>query len=85
MRSALVKRALGATYKTRKTYVKENADGSTSSYTEVVESETPPDTTAIFGALNLYDPEYIKDKKNFELKKQELELKRQQMLEKKEW
>ena len=85
LRSALVKRALGATYRTRKTYVKENADGSTSSYTEVVESETPPDTTAIFGALHLHDPEHIKDKKNFELKKQELELKRQQMLEKKEW
>lgn len=85
LRSALVKRALGAVYRTTKTYIKENSDGSTYSYTEVVEQEQPPDTTAIFGALNLYDPAYVKDKKNFELKKEELELKRQQLLDKKEW
>lgn len=38
----------------------------------------PPETTAIFGALNLYDEEYVKDKKAHELKKRELELKEQQ-------
>lgn len=85
LRSALVKRALGYRYRTTKTYIKENPDGSVTSYTETVENELPPDTTAIFGALNLYDNDYVKDKKNFELKKEELELKRQQLLEKNEW
>lgn len=36
----------------------------------------PPDTTAIFGVLNLYDDEYVKDKKAYELKREELDLKK---------
>ena len=36
----------------------------------------PPDTTAIFGALNRFDPNYKKDSAYYELKKQELELKK---------
>lgn len=43
------------------------------------ETYYPPDTTAIFGALNIYDKDYIKDKANYILKKEELELKKQQM------
>ena len=44
----------------------------------------PPDTTAIFGALNLYDPDYVKDKKGYELKEQELKL-REKIAENKDW
>lgn len=84
LRGALVKRALGFTYEEKKQYIKEDEDGSKAKYTEITTKQALPDCTAIFGALNLYDPEYVKDKKNYDLKKQELELRRE-MAENKDW
>lgn len=84
LRSALVKRALGFAYEEKKQYIKEDEDGSKAKYTEITTKQALPDTTAIFGALNIYDPEYVKDKKNYDLKKQELELRRE-MAENKDW
>ena len=76
LRSALVKRALGFTYEEKKVYKKKDAGGKESVYTELQTKHALPDTTAIFGALNLYDPDYVKDRKSHELKEQELELRK---------
>ncbi len=77
LRSALVKRALGFTYEEKKQYITEDEDGHKKKHTEITTKQALPDTTAIFGALNIYDPEYVKDKKAHELKEQELELRRE--------
>lgn len=77
LRSALVKRALGFSYEEKKQYITEDDIGGKKKHTEITTKQALPDTTAIFGALNLYDPEYVKDKKAHELKEQELELRRQ--------
>lgn len=84
LRSSLVKRALGFSYEEKKQYITEDADGNKKKHTEIITKYALPDTTAIFGALNIYDPEYVKDKKQHELKQQELEL-RKQMAESKDW
>lgn len=78
LRSALVKRALGFTYEEKKQYITEDETGSKKKHTEITTKQALPDTTAIFGALNIYDPEYVKDKKAHELKEQELELRKMQ-------
>ena len=36
----------------------------------------PPNVTAIFGAYNRFDPNYVKDKAYFKLKREELDLKK---------
>lgn len=84
LRSALVKRALGFTYEEKKQYITEGEDGKKKKHTEITTKQALPDTTAIFGALNIYDPSYVKDKKAHELKEQELELRRQ-IAESKDW
>lgn len=38
----------------------------------------PPNITALFGALNIYDKTYVKDRANYEIKKRELALKEKQ-------
>jgi hypothetical protein len=52
--------------------------------TKIVTKQALPDTTAIFGALNIYDKDYVKDRKQYELKQQELELRRMSA-EMKDW
>lgn len=84
LRSALVKKALGFEYEEMKVYTVEDEDGNKKKHIEKVKKYCPPDTTAIFGALNIYDPDYVKDKKQYELKQKELEL-RKMMAEAKEW
>lgn len=84
LRSALVKRALGYSYEEKKQYITEDADGNKKKHTEITTKYALPDTTAIFGALNIYDETYVKDKKNYELKQQELEL-RKMIAENKDW
>lgn len=84
LRSALVKKALGFTYEEKKQYITEDEDGKKRKHTEITTKQALPDTTAIFGALNIYDPDYVKDKKQHELKQQELEL-RKMIAETKDW
>lgn len=84
LRSALVKRALGFSYEEKKQYITEDENGNKKKHTEITTKQALPDVTAIFGALNIYDPEYVKDKKQHELKQQELEL-RKMIAEAKEW
>lgn len=82
LRSALIKKALGFTYEIKKQYITEK-DGVKTKHTEVTTMQSLPDTTAIFGALNLYDSDYVKDRKNYELRQQELELRKQMAEEEK--
>ena len=84
LRSALVKRALGFSYEEKKQYITEDEQGNKKKHTEITTKQALPDTTAIFGALNIYDPDYVKDKKQHELKQQELEL-RKMIAENKDW
>lgn len=77
LRGALVNRALGMKVEEKKTYIKSNAKTGETKYTEITVKEIPPDTNAIYGALNIYDPDYVKDKKNYELKQEELQLRKQ--------
>ena len=84
LRSALVKKALGFQYEETKIYTTEDELGNKKKHIEKQIKQSLPDTTAIFGALNLYDDEYVKDKKAHKLKEEELELKKQ-ALELKEW
>lgn len=91
LRSALVKKALGFTYEEKEQYIKQEVDPETKRpigkpimHTRIVTKQALPDTTAIFGALNLYDEDYCKDKKQYELKQQELDL-RKMIAENKDW
>lgn len=95
LRSALVKKALGFQYEEKESYIKQEVEtdpvtketkpvGPKFMHTKILTRYQPPDTTAIFGALNIYDEDYVKDKKNYELKQQELELRKLQA-EIKDW
>lgn len=80
LRGALVKRALGFEYKEKKEYIKEELDekgektGKKNKYIEITTKHCLPDTTAIFGALNIYDSDYVRDRKNHELKEKDYKL-----------
>lgn len=77
LRGALVKKALGFEYKEKKEYVKTDPEtGRPTQYIEIMTRTALPDTTAIFGALNIYDSEYVKDRANYELHKQDFELRK---------
>lgn len=91
LRSALVKKALGYQYEEKEQYIKQEIDpvtkqpvGKPVMHTRIITKQALPDTTAIFGALNLYDGDYVKDRKQYELKQQELEL-RKMIAENKDW
>lgn len=76
LRSSLVKKALGFTYEEKKQIEGIDEKGNIVIKTEIITRYAQPDTTAIFGALNIYDKTYVKDKAQFELRKKELELKK---------
>lgn len=82
LKSALVKKALGFEYKEKKEYVKVEVDekgkeiGKRYKYIEIMTKQSLPDNTAIFGALNIYDKTYVRDRANHELRKEDLELRK---------
>lgn len=76
LENALIKRAKGFTYEEKKQYITEDENGNKKKHTEITTRYQPPDTTAIFGALNRFDPNYKKDAAYYDLKKQELELRK---------
>ena len=85
LRSALIKKALGMKVERKKTYIKKDADGREAKYTEIMVDELPPDVAAINLALKNYDKEgWSNDPQLLELKRQELELRRE-LAEFKEW
>lgn len=73
---ALMKIATGYEYEEKKQYIKSDENGEKATYTEITTKHQPPNVTAIFGAYNRFDPNYVKDKAYYKLKMQELELKR---------
>ena len=77
LRGALVRRAIGFEYKEKKEYIREDPEtGKRVKYIEVTTKQSLPDTTAIFGALNIYDENYVRDRANHELRKEDLELRK---------
>ena len=74
---ALMKAAKGFEYQEVKTYlVTDDAGNILKKHSEITKKVQPPNVTAIFGAYNRFDPNYIKDKAYYELKQQEIELKK---------
>lgn len=73
---ALLKSALGYDYEEKKQYITEDDNGNKKKHTEITKRHQPPNVTAIFGAYNRYDKNYVKDKAYYELKQQELELRK---------
>lgn len=85
LRSALIKKALGMKIERKKTYIRKDADGRESKYTEIMVDEIPPDVAAINLALKNYDRDnWSNDPQALELKRQELQL-RKELAEFKEW
>lgn len=74
--NALLRCAEGYEYQEKKQYIKQDEDGEKVTYTEITTKHQPPNPTAIFGAYNRYDPNYVKDRAYFNLKQQELELRK---------
>lgn len=73
---ALMKIATGYEYEETKNYIKTNENGEDVICTEKFKKHQPPNVTAIFGAYNRFDPNYVKDRAYYELKRQEMELKK---------
>lgn len=77
LRGALVKRAMGFEYKESKSYTK-NEDGKITEYTEEYTRTALPDVAALNLCLKNYDRDnWANDPQMLDLKKQELEIKRQ--------
>ena len=74
--SALLKCACGYEYEEVKVYTTTDSEGNTKTHKEKTQKHQPPNPTAIFGAYNRFDPNYVKDKAYFNLKQQEYELKK---------
>lgn len=86
LRSALIKKALGYDYEEKKQYIKTDLiTGHKIQYTEITTKPAHPDVAAINLALKNYDKDnWANDPAMLDLKKQELEL-RKQAIENKEW
>lgn len=74
--SALIKSACGYEYEEKKQYITEDENGNKKKHTEITQRHQPPNVTAIFGAYNRFDKNYKKDAAYYELKKQELEVRK---------
>lgn len=84
LKNALVKKAMGYDYEEKKQYITEDDNGNRKKHTEIMTKHMPPDVGAINSALQNLDDEWYRDKRGIELKRQELEL-RKQMADDKEW
>ena len=89
LKGALVSRALGYEYEEEVTEIKQDLDatgkpiGRQYVYTRKIKQFAPPDTTAIFACLKIYDKDNINydDKAQMiKIKKEELEIKRKTLL-----
>ena len=56
--------------------IREDENGNKKKHTEIMKRHQPPNVTAIFGAYNRFDKDYKKDAAYYELKKQELEVRK---------
>ena len=85
LKGALIRKALGFSYEEKVTEIKQDLDengrpvGRKYMYSRTLHHYSPPDTTAIFGCLKIYDKEaenYDTQSKALALKREELELKK---------
>lgn len=74
--NALLRSAEGFTYEEEKVIAKKDKDGEKIVLVEKYKKYQPPNPTAIFGAYNRFDPNYVKDRAYYNLKQQELELRK---------
>ena len=74
--NALLKVACGYEYEEITVYTTTDDSGNVKTHKEKKVKHQPPNVTAIFGAYNRYDPNYIKDKAYYDLKREELDLKK---------
>jgi hypothetical protein len=72
--SALLEAAYGADYEEVKIYETTDADGNVKRHKEKTKKHQPPNVTAIFGAYNRFDKEYVRDRAYYDLKKKEFAL-----------
>lgn len=79
IRNALVKRALGFEYEETKKSIRKDEAGRDVVYTEIVKRYSPPDVAACNSLLQNMDENWYRDKAAYELKRQELELKKIKM------
>lgn len=77
LENALIKRAKGFEYEEKQQSIIDDEEKGRKVQTIIMTRYQPPDTTAIFGALNRFDPNYKKDAAYYDLKKQELELRKE--------
>lgn len=81
LKGALIKKALGFTYEEKVQEIKQDIDssgrpiGKKYIQTKIITHYAEPDTTAIFGCLKIYD----KDKLEYDIQAQSIELKKQEM------
>lgn len=73
---ALLKVATGFRYEEEKVVARKDKEGEKIVLVEKYKKYQPPNPTAIFGAYNRFDPQYVKDRAYYDLKMQELELKK---------
>lgn len=75
LKGALVKAALGYEYTEEKIFIDAADDGSMKKKKEIYKKYAQPNPTAIFGALNIYDENFVNNKAVYKLKEKELDLK----------
>lgn len=86
LKGALVKKAKGFEYEEKKQYIKKDIEtGKNTQYTEITKKHALPDVAALNLALKNYDKEWKNDPDMYDLKKQELELRKQMAEENKGW
>lgn len=73
---ALMKCACGYEYEEVTVYTTTDDEGRTKTHKEKRKKHQPPNPTAIFGAYNRFDPNYVKDKAYFDLKQKEFALRK---------
>lgn len=79
VRNALVKRALGFEYEETKKSIRKDEQGRDVVYTEITRRYSPPDVAACNSILQNMDSSWYRDRAAYELKRQELELKKIQL------
>lgn len=84
IKSSLAKKARGYDYEEKKTYIKKDEDGNDIKYTEITTKHQPPSEAAANMLLKNYDKTWLDNPAMYDLKKQELEL-RKIMAEKQNW
>ena len=84
IKSSLAKKARGYDYEEKKTYIKKDDMGKDVKYTEITTKHQPPSEAAANMLLKNYDKDWKDNPAMYDLKRQELEL-RKMMAEKDNW